>query len=707
MSLYSELKRRNVIRVAVVYAAVAWLLIEVADTVYPHIGLPDWTVTFVIAALALGFPLAMALSWAYELTPEGLKKTHEVDLAESITHLTGRKLDFLIIAVLAVALGYFLLDKFFVSGEGPAGVAPAADRASIAVLPFVNLSADPEQEYFSDGLSEEILNLLAQIQSLKVIGRTSSFAFKGRNEDLRSIAAALDVAYLLQGSVRKSGDQLRITAQLIQATDGSHLWSQSYDRRLENVFGIQSEIAEAIAGALRLNLGGTPGTITAPRGTASLPAYDLYWRARRLMRDRTRPNLEAARGLLDEALALDPDYPAALAARAEVWILLSARSYGDIPPKRATAEARALVDRAIALDPRLAEAHATAGLMYQHLADWESAEAALARALELNPSLSEALSWRSNYLGWAGRLRDEVAARRRHAEIDPLNVLAVSTLALPLIESGELEAAIALGLRVQRAFPDGPQGYAREIRALVSAGRLAEALPPAERMLAVAPTEGLTRSTLATLFLALGEYGRVLELPRARPRIFALLALHRPEEAIAEAKRLADAADAVPGDPFFALDLMNVLSLAGRHATVLEVYGERWGSLPALESTVGYMEYSGEMAPIAVAQRATGDEAGLAATTKRWGQRLAYLREQGYAHSEFLYEAARFEALAGTGDAAVAALAAAIDRGYRYPLLAREPAFAGLQSNPDFGAAVSRMTELIDTERAKLDLPPL
>lgn len=225
-SLFEELKRRNVIRVSAAYLVVAWLLIEVSDTIFPRLGLPDWSVTLVIALVALGFPLALFLAWAYELTPAGVKRTEEVPVAESVTRFTGRRLDFVIIGVLLLALGWFAWDRF-----GPSGgrAAAGAREASIAVLPFVDMSAEGDQQYFGDGLSEEILNLLAGIGDLKVSGRTSSFSFKGTNVSIPEIGRTLGVAHVLEGSVRRSGDQLRITAQLIEAETGFHLWSDTYD----------------------------------------------------------------------------------------------------------------------------------------------------------------------------------------------------------------------------------------------------------------------------------------------------------------------------------------------------------------------------------------------------------------------------------------------------------------------------------------------
>ena len=228
MSIFQELKRRNVIRVAVAYVIPAWLILQVADVVLGNIGAPAWVFQTILLVLGLGLPLALVFAWAFELTPEGLKREKDVDRSTSVTQQTGRKLDRAIIAVLVIALSYFAWDKF--ATEVPEATTAKSDKASIAVLPFVNMSSDPEQEYFSDGISEELLNLLAKIPQFQVAGRTSSFEFKGQNDDLREIGEQLGVDNILEGSVRKGGDRVRITAQLVKVDDGFHLWSDTFER---------------------------------------------------------------------------------------------------------------------------------------------------------------------------------------------------------------------------------------------------------------------------------------------------------------------------------------------------------------------------------------------------------------------------------------------------------------------------------------------
>ena len=265
MSLFAELKRRNVFRVGVAYAVVAWLLVQVADLLFPAFGAPDWALRIFVVVLGLGLPVALLFAWVFELTPEGVKREKDLDRSATTARSTGRKLNFVIIGALVLALGYFIWERQariepMQPGAQPSPetsatvVAPGASKRSIAVLPFVNMSADPENEYFADGLSEELLNQLAQIPDLQVAGRTSSFSFKGKNEDLRAIGETLDVANLLEGSVRRQGDKVRVTAQLIRVDDGFHLWSNSYDRTMDDVFVIQDDIASNVASALKIVL---------------------------------------------------------------------------------------------------------------------------------------------------------------------------------------------------------------------------------------------------------------------------------------------------------------------------------------------------------------------------------------------------------------------------------------------------------------------
>ena len=725
MSFLAELKRRSVIRMAGLYLVGAWLITQVAGTVLPMFGAPEWVARSVVALLAIGLLPALVFSWIFELTPEGLKRDAEVSAAQSIAPQMARRMDRMLLMAMALALGYFAVDKFVLAPArvpAPAVVgshtdatmvsekAPNPREASIAVLPFADMSEGKDQEYFSDGLSEEILNLLAQIRDLKVIGRTSSFAFKGRNEDLRTIGNTLGVAYLLEGSVRKAGDDLRITAQLIQVEDGSQLWSQSYDRKLENVFAIQSEIAAAIAEALKINLLAAGQSVPVAQVAASLPAYELFLQARPLIQGRTRAGLEAARGLLDQALKLDPNYAPALAAKAQAVLLLNNQwcGYGDFTLDQAHAIAGLLLDKALALDPMLAEAYAAQSQLYSQQRQFQLAEAALAKALTLNPNLSEALLRQAGALGSAGSLRETLAVLQRVDAIDPLNVANLTRLNGALRDSGNLADAQAVTARLLRAFPDNPQSFWAQASDSLDAGHLAEAQVPAARALALKSNSAPLLN--AWMYYGLGEFDRMLSLQGAPESLTqTLIALGRNDEAEAAAReRFASAL----GNRDAAQDLLGTLAWAGRFDEVNTLYRERLRDPGALDWSFGSAKRIGFVAidplvAIAAAQRATGDENGLAETLALWRKRLDFQREQGYASGAFRMIEARYFALADERAAALKALTKAIDLGLRDPLLDRDPAFAGLRDDPEFKAQNARMITLINIDRAKLDMAPL
>jgi TolB-like protein/Tfp pilus assembly protein PilF len=703
MRLFAELRRRNVFRVGAAYAVVAWILLQAADILLGNFGAPDWVFRSFTVLVALGFPLAMFLSWAYELTPEGVKRTAEVPVVDSITGSTGRKLDFIIIGVLSIAVVWFAWDRWFGGAPDPM---PATAEASIAVLPFVNMSPDPEQAYFSDGLSEEILNLLAQVDDLRVIGRTSSFAFRDRDEDLRAIGAALGVSHLLEGSVRKAGEQLRITAQLVRAEDGTNLWSQAFNRRLENVFAVQLEIAEAIGEALQVSLTGAGDARPAASPTESIPAYERYLQARRLIQGRSVEGLEAAGRLLGEAVQLDPGYAPAWAGTALVQLLLADTpgTYGDIPVADAVAAAGEALERAIALDPRLAEAHAVRGLMHITTRDFRAADEALVRALEINPSLTDALNWRANMLTTAGQLEQGIQVREQLAMVDPLHVVNLGNHVQALMWAGRNEEAIELAKRIQRGFPDHPFGYMRRAEVLAYTGQLAAAHAPAMQAAARYPGSTSIHLVLDTLQLALGHMEGILSRELSYFHDLASFLAGREEEAISRSRQRARAA---PDHMLAVINHLHLLALAGRHEEVLDELDRYWGSVEQLVTAAAYDGMTNELTPVAVAQKALGHDAELARTLERWGARITFLRDQGYRVSRLSYIEAGFQALSGNREAALEALGRAIDEGYRVPWLAREAAFSALRDDPAFQAEVERMVRLVNIEREQLGLERL
>jgi TolB-like protein/Tfp pilus assembly protein PilF len=475
VSLIAELRRRNVFRVGAAYLALGWVVTQVTSTVAPALHLPAWTVPMVVWIGVIAFPFVMVFTWVYELTPEGLKRERDVDRSASITHVTARRLDYMVIGLLVLAIGLFAIDRIFPARLQPAaqpatvGAAPRAtgavapatsapDKApadkSIAVLPFVNMSGDSGNEYFSDGISEEILNVLARTPELQVAARTSSFACKGPTPDLPRIATELRVRMVLEGSVRKQDDRVRITAQLIDAQTGFHVWSQTYDRKLADIFAIQDEIARAIGDELKVRMTGVGEPGASNRGTKNLEAYDSYLRALALWQERREKPLFDAIALLQRAIAADPKFAEAHAGLALVYAVLpdySARS-GYRESYVAATDAAEL---ALALDPSLPEPYAVlAAVEAQSRRSWVTARALYERAIELRPSFATARQWLGTTLMASGDLASGVVESARAAELDPRSRVVGQNYAVVLTGLGRYAEARAECDRVLRFAPD-------------------------------------------------------------------------------------------------------------------------------------------------------------------------------------------------------------------------------------------------------------
>ncbi len=449
-----EVKRRNVFRVAIVYIIAGWLTMQVVDVMFPALNIPDWVTSLVAALLIIGLPFALIFAWAFELTPEGIKREKDVDRSQSITAQTGQRLNRTIIVILSVAAGFLLVDKFFLS---PDGDEPVADiKPSIAVLPFVNMSGDIENEYFSDGLSEEMLNSLANIPQLHVAGRTSSFQFKGENQDLREIGAMLDVANVLEGSVRQSGTRLRITAQLVNADTGYHLWSETFDRELTDVFAIQDEIATAVVAALRLELLGE--TVASPaRGTANVEAYNLFLRGLYLSDQTTEAAFLSAIEALQRAVEIDPQFARAYALLAEVYRFYVSGfvSYGGADFANGFRQVHEYADAALAIDPELPDALiAKGGVVWATDFDIDRASEYFLRALEQDPNDPGTLSW-MNYLRMVqGRHDESIELALRVLSVDPLSIGALRALGDAYRAAGRADEARATYAKALELQPD-------------------------------------------------------------------------------------------------------------------------------------------------------------------------------------------------------------------------------------------------------------
>jgi TolB-like protein/Tfp pilus assembly protein PilF len=436
MSLFEELKRRNVFRVGIAYAVAAWVLLQMFDVIGDILELPEWGGKMILAMLVIGFFLALILAWAFEMTPEGVKRESEVDRSRSITHVTGRKLDRAIIGVLVIALVYFVADKFLISDNEPAvATTPAVavveapvpappepvnpiDDKSLAVLPFAHRSPNPDDQYFTDGIHDDLLTQLAKQDAFKVISRTSVMEYRDTTKNMKQIGEELGVRHILEGGVQRSGNRVRINVQLIDTFTDEHLWAETYDRELttDNLFDIQSEITTAIAEALHATLGG-PLDSGRSAPTSSLAAYDLYLRGKQVSLANTQTEWQAAVDLYEAAIALDPEFALAYVGLAEAELSLYWEYEGNLAYRDA---ARTAIDRAIAIDPELPEIQGAEGFYhYWGFLDYDAALGYLDKAIALMPNNAEVHMWRGWTLRRAGRLEDALVSMHRSLELDP------------------------------------------------------------------------------------------------------------------------------------------------------------------------------------------------------------------------------------------------------------------------------------------------
>lgn len=501
-NFFSELKRRNVYKVAVAYAIVGWLSIQIATQVFPFLEIPNWIVRLVIVAVAIGFPIALVIAWAFELTPEGLKRTEDADLSGKRVPKKHAWVYVVVIgAVISIAL--FFLGRYTAgsreSNESERRSAASLPQKSIAVLPLLNESGDPRDEYFSDGLSEELIAALAQISGLKVIGRSSSFRFKDRHEEPKAIGEKLGVSTLLEGTVRKQGDRVRIVAELVNAADGLALWTRTFDRELKDIFAVQEEIASAVASSLKATLLGQGQRVSAPAGTKSTAAHTAYLLGHYYFQ---RTNLEDCRravGYFDEAIRLDPDYALALAERSEAWTLI-----GDLTGEGKTAypKARSDAERAVAIAPELAEAHAALGWAH-FFTEWKLADGLkeAQRAKELSPANPTANDLLARIYVYLANLTEAEKHARQAVEFDPLSHRAQNNLARVLYCEDKLDEADAVARKAVELQPSAASGHRFQVLIATQRGDGERALREAQ----LEPDEDYRRFELALAHYVRGD----------------------------------------------------------------------------------------------------------------------------------------------------------------------------------------------------------
>ncbi|HKS31232.1 MAG TPA: tetratricopeptide repeat protein [Chthoniobacterales bacterium] len=417
---FSELKRRNVYKVAVAYAVIGWLLIQIATQTFPFLEIPNWAIRLVMMLVVIGFPISLLLAWAFELTPQGIKRTESADATGQ--HSRGGAWIFIVVVGVILSLGLFWLGRYtaskpVLSAENRT-VAPPSK--SVAVLPFVNLSRDPDNAYFAAGIQDEIITRLSKIGELKVVSCLSTQRFKSAPDDLPAIANQLGVANILQGSVQRTADAVRVNVQLIKAETDNHLWADTFDRKLTDVFQIESEIAKAIAEKLQTKLSGSEERAISTKPTADLKAHQLYLQGRYLWNRRTADNLKKALAYFQEAVEKDPSYALAYAGIADTYAVMPA--YSACSPQECLPRARTAAEKALELDDSLAEAHASLGFILIHYFEVARSKKEFERAIELNPNYATAHQWyaRSTLL-MTGEFDHAIAEAKRAIEVDPVS----------------------------------------------------------------------------------------------------------------------------------------------------------------------------------------------------------------------------------------------------------------------------------------------
>jgi len=711
--LFAELKRRNVFRVAAAYGIVSWLLVEVASVVVPALRLPEWALTLLVFLVIAGFPLALILAWAFELTPEGIKREAAVDPAESITQQTGRRLDFAIIALLALAVVLLVVDHYFLeadreqteaAAEPALATEPVARGKSIAVLPFDNISPNPEDAYFADGIHDEVLAQLSRIRDLKVISRTSVMRYSGKDRpSLPQIAAELGVANILEGSVRLAGNRVRITTQLIEAQGDAHLWTETYDRELTavNIFAIQSDVAETVADALQAALSPEEKDRLATTPTENLAAYQAYMLGKQQLRKLTSSALEEAGNYFQRAIDLDPNFALAYVGladthTAQVWS-------SGLPPEELLANAQAATDKALELDAQLGEAYNSLAQIKWTKRDSEGAEVAFRRALELNPNYGEVYSGYGELLRDVfGRPEEALALHRKAIELDPLSAAISDQLGRDLSVMGRPDEALAWLKKALDVNPDHPL----ILMAIVDhywyvAGQLDEAVVWLEKARSIDPGDPSVPANLGWVFLDLGDLNaaqywieRSIALgPDSRWTKFALgmLHLYRDDEATLDYLRKSPKGltEIWPHDVLLRLHWLR----AGRYSEFPAIVEKRFPALlkedsPRIASTV---EYSIAI-DLALPLSKSGEQERAELLLNRSLHYIQTLPRLGFAG--YWIADVQIYALQGEKQKALAALRQAIDEGWRtlwWYFLKYDPTLESLHDEPEYQVMVAEI----------------
>lgn len=497
---FAELQRRNVYRVAVAYGVVGWLLVQIATQVLPFFDIPNWATRMVIVVLMLGFPVALIIAWVYELTPEGLQRTEEVAPGKSIARGTGRKIDFVIIGVLLTVIAIMAWRHYH---PAEPSLIKNAEK-SIAILPFLDISPAKDQEYFSDGITEQIIDSLAHIHGLFVVARTTAFSFKNKNSDIRDIGRQLQVTHILEGSVRHGKDRVRVAAQLIDVGSGFHLWSETYDSTEKDLLSLQSDIARKVAAALKIELHLAENTQLAKSPTQSPEAYDSYLRGRYLLNKRTADSIQEGRGLFEQAVAQDPSFALGHAGIADSYILLG--KLGVISPTEASSKAWTEVSSALAIDDNLAEGHVSRGILLAEFEwNWAAAETDYRRALELNSNSASAHHWYGRALGEIGRLDEALREIEAAEKLDPRSPFIRTSKAKILGAAHRYQEAIEECRRAMEIDGNFALAFSVLAQAYLHLQQNSQGIETAQRFVELSNGTGFARLELAYAYAKAGD----------------------------------------------------------------------------------------------------------------------------------------------------------------------------------------------------------
>jgi len=699
-SLFNELMRRNVVRVGVAYTIVAWLLIQLAGALEPALLLPDWVDRVVTVFLLIGFPIILIFAWAFELTPDGIKRTRDVSPEESITPKTGKRLEHTTIVLLAL-LVLFLVGREFIptlGGDGEETAASVDTPASIAVLPFEDYSEDNDQDFFSKGISEEILNLLAKTNALRVAARTSSFAFGGTDIDIREIGNKLDVETVLEGSIRKSGPTIRITAQLINVDDGYHLWSETYDRNYTDIFRIQDEIAAEILAALKVHLLGEEIAThrAAAETTDNMDAYSTYLIGKERLGLRTREDIQAAHDLFAKALESDSEYAPAHVHLAHADLLLEQYQYGgdgNVDPEH-DAEILEHLQTAMKLAPTLPEALGVNGYYQLRRSQHEEAEKSFNQALQLNPNYALAYVWRADTAFEQTRYLDMLADKEKAYALDPMSLEVSADLAYVYRSFWRPKDAERVIERMFALHADHPLAYDAALENLHAHGRLGEALLVAEKALDVHADDRNLRSWSAWLPLQLGMYDESLAADMPDSNYFAYLNQGQFEKA----KAILDEKLSEEDGGYWNYGALDYLDAAGdgaadplfqeyldKHLAYLEKNNVQWSNR-CMTGLIYYMR-----------------QAGRADDTADMMQRCHEVYEERmkakYICPCSFYGVVQYTILDGRMDDAVQRADQWLSNGDSASWLPFDPVFSELKDRPEYKDLLARNAEQLERQR--------